>query len=267
MKVGVTGDKGFVGSYVAEAMRQAGHEVMGFDLPEHDITCLPAGALRGLDAMCHIAGVGDVYLAFRNPELAVRANVLGTQKVLQQCLDEEVKRVLYASTWEVETNLDHPYNITKYAGDLLCQSYRHLYGLETAVLRLGTMYGPGMRETAVIPKFIKLVAEGKKITIQGDGSQFRQFLHVRDAARAFVLALTATLDSEPLRIVGDEKVSIRQIAELVGGEIEFVPARAGDAAGVWIDNANARRALGWMPSIPFAEGLAEMQHALSAGQG
>jgi UDP-glucose 4-epimerase len=265
MRVGVTGHKGFVGSHVAEAVRAAGHEVVGFDLPEHDILSLQPGSFRGLDAICHIAGVGDVYLAYREPDLAVRVNVLGTQRLLQQALDEEVKRVVYASTWEVATNLDHPYNITKYGGDLLTQCYSHLYELDTVVLRLGTMYGPRMRQSAVIPKFIKMAANGERITIQGDGQQWRQFLHVRDAADAFVLALTGPGGGRVYNVTGDDRISVRQIAELAGGQIELVPARAGDAKPVWIDNSDTKRDLGWAPRVDFAEGFAELRSLLAQG--
>ncbi len=262
MKVGITGHKGFVGSHVLEAIQHAGHEVFGFDLPEYDILSLPSGIFRGLDVICHIAGVGDVYLAYREPELAVQVNVLGTQRILQQALAEEVKRVVYASTWEVATNLDHPYNITKYGGDLLTQCYNHLYELDTVVLRLGTMYGPRMRQSAVIPKFIKMAANKEKITIQGDGEQWRQFLHVRDAADAFVLALTGPGSGCVYNITGDDKISVRKIAEMAGGQIEFVPARAGDALPVWIDNSEAKKELDWTPKVDFTEGFAELKELL-----
>jgi len=265
MRVGVTGHKGFLGSHVQEAMEAAGHDVTGFDLPEYDILALSEAAFKGLDAVCHIAAIGDVYHAHRDPDLAVRVNVLGTQRVLQRALDDGVKRVVYCSTWEVETNLDHPYNITKYGGDLMAQCYRRLYGLDTVVLRMGTLYGPRMRETAVIPKFIKLAAEGKTITIQGDGMQYRQFLHVRDAANAFVAALTAPSadDDTAFRVVGDERVTVRQIAELSGGEIEYLPARAGDAQAMTIDNSEAKAALNWAPQVSFAEGFAELRALLT----
>ena len=265
MRVGITGHKGFLGSHVQDAMAEAGHDVKGFDLPEHDILALPDGAFKGLDAVCHIAAIGDVYHAHRDPDLAVRVNVLGTQRVLQQALDDGVARVVYCSTWEVDTNLDHPYNITKYGGDLMAQCYRRLYGLDTIILRLGTLYGPRMRETAVIPKFIKLAAEGKRITIQGDGRQYRQFLHVRDAGRAFVAALTTApvTGDTAFRVVGDETTTIRQIAELSAGEIEFLPARAGDAQAMLMDNSEAKAALNWTPQIPFAEGFAELQALLT----
>jgi len=265
MRVGVTGHKGFLGSHVREAMEAAGHEVQGFDIPECDILALPHGAFKGLDAVCHIAAIGDVYHAHRDPDMAVRVNVLGTQRVLQRALDDSVKRVIYCSTWEVETNLDHPYNITKYGGDLMAQCYRRLYGLDTMILRMGTLFGPRMRETAVIPKFIKLAAEGKKITIQGDGMQYRQFLHVRDAARAFVAALTAApvTGDKAFRVVGDETVTVRQIAEMSGGEIEYLPARAGDAHAILMDNGEAKAGLNWAPQVSFSEGFAELQELLT----
>ena len=267
MRVCVTGHKGFLGSHTLEALSAAGHEVVGYDLPEHDVLALPPGALRGFDVVCHIAAVGDVYLAYRDPELAVRVNVLGTQRILQQALEEDVKRVIYASTWEVTTNLDHPYNITKYAGDLLTTCYHDLYSLDTVILRLGTMYGPRMRESAVIPKFIKMAKEGKKITIQGDGTQWRQFLHVRDAARAFVLALKAPGGGRVYNIVGNARITIREIAERAGGDIEFIPARAGDAEPVWIDNQDAKDNLGWVPEVTFEEGFAELKQLLAGSNG
>ena len=262
MRVLVTGHKGFLGACVKRALEDAGHMVSGYDLPEHDILHPPAGLLQPFAVVCHVAAVGDVYLAHRDPELAVRVNVLGTQLLLQAALEAGIRRFIYASTWEVVTNLDHPYNITKYAGDLLTQCYSSLYGLDTVVLRLGTLYGPNMRDTAVIPKFIKLAAAGRTITIEGTGEQYRQFLHVRDAAKAFVLAVDRGANGGVYNIVGGERITVRQIAELTGGKIEYVPSRSGDAQAIALDSTLAREELGWSPEIPFAAGFRELCGAL-----
>lgn len=292
MYVIVTGGSGFLGSHVAEELLRRGHEVGIFDArpprPELDRRAgcryIPgdlanlesvAEGFGGADAVCHLAGVGDVYLAAREPYTAALLNAAGTAHVAEAALRHEIRKVVYASTWEVygephyqpidekhPCNPDHPYNITKYAGEQLLMSYDHLKGVPALALRLGTAFGTRMRPNSVFSLFINRARKREPITIQGTGEQSRQFTHARDIARAFALGVESDVHGEAMNVVSEEAISIRQLADLVCQRIptalEHAPARAGDIKPARISAAKAARILGWRAEVSFEEGLEEM---------
>ncbi|MFN8557759.1 MAG: NAD-dependent epimerase/dehydratase family protein [Dehalococcoidia bacterium] len=229
-------------------------------------------ALRGVEAVCHLAGVGDVYLAAREPLTAVQGNVAATTLLLQSAAAAGVRRFVFASTWEVygppryqpideehPTAPDHPYNITKLGAEMMGVALSHSLSTPFVSLRLGTAYGGAMRASSVFRIFADRARSGQPLTIKGTGEQFRQFTHVDDIAEAFRLALPDAAPSGCYNIVAPEKTSIRQLAEALiarlGGSVVFEPARAADIAPSEVTARRAELALGWRAAIPFAEGL------------
>lgn len=285
MKVLVTGGAGFLGRHVAIAAAEAGHEVLIYDQAAVPNAAAVQGdlldfhavldAVRQVDVTCHLGGVGDVYLAFERPALAAHANVAGTANVMEAALRAGNRRVVYASTWEVygeprylpvdedhPTNPDHPYNITKLAGEQIALAYDKLKDVPAMSLRLGTAYGTGMRSTAVMPAFIAKAAGGEPITINGDGRQARQFTHAGDIARAFVLALESEARGMAINITASTRVSIREVAETIAKRlptpIVYSEARVGDVPTAVIANERAREILHWEPHVSFEVGLDEL---------
>lgn len=286
MKVLVTGGAGFLGPHVVAALEEAGHDVAVFDrrqpprssvFMEGDLASLEdlLAATRGVDGICHLGGVGDVYLAFEEPFTAASANVLGTTNVMEAARRNGVRKVVYASTWEVygepqyqpideehPCRPDHPYNITKLAGEQIALAYDRLKKVPALALRLGTSYGRGMRPNSVFSIFIRNAMRGDPITIKGTGAQSRQFTHTSDVARAFRLALESPLHGEAFNVVAQEEISIRQLAEMVAERFEtrivFEQARAGDISPARVSADKARRVLGWTPLVSFRDGLADL---------
>lgn len=289
MRALVTGSAGFLGSHVCQALTEAGIEVTGFDLnarPEasHEQRTgdlLELSELRAAaedhDVICHIGAIGDVYLAGEKPDLAASVNAVGSANVASVASDVGAK-VVYASTWEVygephyepvdETHPcspDHPYNITKLAGERLLLAADKLSGVPTVALRLGTAYGLGMRSNSVFEIFIRKARAGEPLTIQGDGSQGRQFTHSRDIARAFVMAAQSDVRGVALNIVAPEMVTIKQLAERViqdyPTEVQFGEARPGDIPPSFVTAERAGELLGWSAKVDFEEGMAELLEA------
>src|SRR3989442_426116 len=194
MKVLVTGAAGFIGSHVANYL-----EAQGFDVIRSDIVSTPEfhgawrqadltkieevlGITSDIEAICHVGGIGDVYFAATEPRTTMNTNATGTLNMLEAARRAESIRFVYASTWEVYgpskyEPVDeghpcfpaHPYSISKLAGDLLVQAYGRNNSMESVVLRLGTAYGPRMRETAVIPAFILRAIRNEQIEVRGTG--------------------------------------------------------------------------------------------------
>lgn len=235
-------------------------------------------AVAGHDAVCHLAAVGDVYLAFEKPYLAAACNVAGTANVAEACLRSGVSKLVYASTWEVygephyqpideghPTNPDHPYNITKLAGEQIALAYDRLKGLPVIALRLGTAYGTRMRPNSVFSIFVRRAQAGEPLAIKGGGHQGRQFTHVRDIGRAFCLGAESSSHGEVFNTVAPEMTTIRELAEMIKQRIPvglvFEEARAGDIATAWVSSKKAEEQLGWKAEVSFREGLDELIEA------
>jgi UDP-glucose 4-epimerase len=294
VRVVVTGGAGFLGSHVADHLAAAGHEVAVFDQvasTRHrsvvgdllDPASLSAAFGRS-EAICHLGAIGDVYLAGERPSLAAAVNVTGTSNVCDAALQNEVGRVVVASTWEVyghpryqpideehPCEPDHPYNITKLAGERLAMSYAHLRKLPVVALRLGTAFGTRMRPNSVFQIFARKALAGEPITIQGSGQQGRQFVHATDVARAFAAALTQGSSGEAYNIVSERLVTIRELAELVTRDaptrLTYGEPRPGDVPSASVSNAKAKRFLAWQPEMEFETGLREIVAEVRALRG
>lgn len=289
MKVLVTGGAGFIGSHVVDSLRAAGHEPRIFDLvpsphhPGEDIdTRLGdlldpvdlAGAMRGCDAVAHLAAMADADIVARNPDEAERINARGTMRVLEAAADVGVRRVLYASTiWvysDVEqTEVDedtplvlpsHVYTATKLAGEMYCRSFSELRDLDCRILRFGIPYGPRARGAAVVPTFVRKALAGEPLTLAGGGRQSRRFIYVKDLADGVARALDHGEAGRVYNLVGSEDVMIREVAHAVSdaiGDTSVVetPGRSSDFGGVTVSGERAARELGWEPRTEFADGV------------
>ncbi|MGH8999825.1 MAG: NAD-dependent epimerase/dehydratase family protein [Acidimicrobiia bacterium] len=284
MKVLVTGAAGFLGRHVVRRLTADGFDVTGFD--QHAMDETPAivgdltdpesvmGAADGHEVICHVGAVGDVYLAAERPALAATVTVAGSANVAAAAAATGA-RVVYASTWEVygrpayepidedhPCEPDHPYNITKLAGERLLLAADRLQGVPVLALRLGTAYGPGLRPNSVFRIFIDRARKGEPITIQGDGAQGRQFTHASDIANAFLMAAQSDLSGIAMNIVAPDSVSVRELAEKVvqrfPTELTFGEPRPGDVPPARVSAARAEELLGWQAVMPFDRGLDEL---------
>ncbi|HZC30919.1 MAG TPA: NAD-dependent epimerase/dehydratase family protein [Gaiellaceae bacterium] len=284
MRLIVTGGSGFIGSHVVDKAIEAGHEVRVFDTRPSpygaetivgDVTDFDAiaAAASGCDAILHLAAMADVNEVAGAPVTTETVNARGTLAVLEAARMANVGRVVYASTiWVYGEHVDgiatedtplgiprHIYTATKLAGEMYCHSYGELYGVEHTILRFGIPYGPRAREAAVLPQFVIRAQAGEALTIAGTGEQSRRFVYVEDLADGVIAALQPAAANRIYNLVGDESVTIREIAELVAElvhpvEIVHTEGRKGDFPGVEVSGKRAADELGWRAETPFAEG-------------
>jgi len=287
MRVLVTGGSGFIGSHIVDKLRDHGVMVRVFDMVypafRDDIEFYQGSildleyvrmALNGVDAVMHLAAVANVKDVFEEPHYSEAINVRGTINVLEAMRRTGVKRLVYGSTTWVysdvkEEHVDettplqapsHLYTATKVASEYYCHAYSKLYGLETTILRYGIPYGPRARPGAVVPIFVEKALRGEPLTVAGDGSQYRKFVYVEDLAEGNVLALKPIARNKIYNLDGNEKITIRQIAETIQkilGEvnIEYTPARPGDFSGKEVSSRKVLEELGWQPRTSFEEGV------------
>ncbi|HEX7993581.1 MAG TPA: NAD(P)-dependent oxidoreductase [Streptosporangiaceae bacterium] len=290
MRTAVTGGCGFIGSHVVDHLVAAGHDVIVVDKQKRwlnpdasyviadifDETVL-RDALKGCDAVFHLAGVADVNEVAADPVSAVRLDVEGAARVLDAARRRRCGRVVLSSTVWVygatagtgERTEDAPVDLarsghlyvsTKLAAEMVMRSYLEMYDQEFTILRLGVPYGPRMREVLVIAKFVQAAQDGEPIMIAGTGEQQRNLVYVEDLADAHVRALTPAAVNQTIALEGDTSVSVNEIAEAVQHLVRQVPirhtdGRAADYEGVSNSNQRAKDLLNWSPSTPLAEGI------------
>jgi UDP-glucose 4-epimerase len=286
----VTGGAGFIGSHVVDRLVAAGHGPRIFDLVRSpyvdgevesvlgDLLDREAldRAMRGCEAVIHLAAVADVHDVTADPARADLVNVRGTQFALEAARRNGVGRFVYASTvWvyggasanghalDEDTPLvlpSHFYTATKLAGEMYCRSYAELYDLEQTTLRFGIPYGPRSRTTAVVAAFVERARHGQPLLVAGDGRQSRQFVYVEDLAAGVVAALADSAPAGVYNLVGEQSVSILAVAEHVRDavapvEIVHVDGRKADVATRRASPERAARDLAWRADTPFEQGI------------
>jgi UDP-glucose 4-epimerase len=297
MRILLTGGAGFIGSHVADSLLERGHEVAVVDdlssgkrenIPEtarfyeKDIRtgCLRVFEEFAPEALCHQAAQMDVRRSVREPDFDAEVNVLGTIRLLQNCVEHGVGKVVFASTGgavygEQETfpaSEDHPqyplspYGVSKLAGERYLNFYHLQYGLPYVALRYANVYGPRQDphgEAGVVAIFCGNMAAGKLSTINGTGEQSRDYVYVGDVAHANVLALENDPPPGAYNIGTGIETSVNRLYELLqdisGKNLppEHGPARPGEQLRSVIDPSRAGRVFGWRPEMSLANGLGE----------
>ena len=292
----VTGAAGFIGSNLVDYLLEQGHEVVCVDNESAnndnfywnnddgvynvsgDITDynFMKNVFTGVDYVFHLAAESRLQPAIENPINAVYKNCVGTTVVLQCAREAGVKRFIYSSTSSgygnnpypnVETQPDdclNPYSASKVAGEKFCKMYSDLYGLETVVLRYFNVFGqrsPSRGQYApVISIFQRQNDVGEPLSIVGDGSQRRDFVHVKDVARANYLAATLSLKGnvgEVFNVGSGKCYSIKTIADAISDNQISIPIRSGEMDTTLADITKIGEVLGWKPEIDVIDWIKE----------
>jgi UDP-glucose 4-epimerase len=248
MHVIVFGGSGFLGSHVADALSESGHQVRIFDvrrseylrptqemiigdiLDEQSVN----EAIQGIDIVYNFAGIADIDEASRKPIETVRYNILGNTILLDAARSEAVKRFIYASTVYVYSDSGSFYRCSKAACENYIETYQKQYGLNYTILRYGTLYGTRADSRNSIYRFIKEAMTEEKIAYPGDGNEIREYISVLDAAKASVEILADEFKNECIIFTGHYPMKIRDMLTMVKEmlkkdiKIEFVAPKSQD---------------------------------------
>ena len=284
----VTGGAGFIGSNLVDYLIDRGHQVVCVDNEsaecndkfywndkainvKGDVTDYKfmKNVFVGAEYVFHLAAEARLQPAIKNPIEAVYKNCVGTTTVLQCAREAGVKRVIYSSTSSgygynpspnIETQPDdclNPYSASKVAAEKFCKMYSDLYGLETVVLRYFNVFGersPTRGQYApVIGIFQRQRDEGDALTIVGDGSQRRDFIYVKDVARANYLAslMPGVRDhlGEVFNVGSGINYSVQEIADAISDDQTYIPKREGEMETTWSNIDKVNKVIGWKPEV------------------
>ncbi len=297
----VTGAAGFIGANLTDYLLDKGHQVVCVDNESADndkfhwnenainvngdITDYKfmKNVFTNVDYVFHLAAESRLQPAIENPIQAVHRNCVGTTVMLQCAREAGVKRFVYSSTSSgygnnpfpnVETQPDdclNPYSASKVAGEKFCKMYYNLYGLETVVLRYFNVFGPRSPQRGqyapVIGIFRRQKNDGEPLTIIGDGSQTRDFVHVTDVARANYLAAIIPLKRDVEYVDGYDQIgevfnvgsgkdySVQDIANLISDNQTYLPERKGEMHTTRANISKIGSVIGWKPEVDVMEWL------------
>jgi UDP-glucose 4-epimerase len=292
VKALVTGGSGFIGSHVVDELLAADHDVTIYDVeaPRFGQECAfirgdtrdldrMTAAARNADVIYHLAAEANVNRFYESPLYSHDITATATLTVLEASRRAEVGRVLlastewvYGSTGEADQHLvtedtpvasapDHLYTSAKIAAELFCRNYHRLYGVDYTIMRFGIPFGERARPETVTPAFIGRLLRDEPITIDGDGSQTRQFIYVKDLARGNAACLHPAAVNEIFNLNGVQKVSVLQLVRLLEKLLErkarlrFSGDRKGNFGGRFISSGKAQRLVGWEPQTGYEQAM------------
>jgi UDP-glucose 4-epimerase len=295
----VTGGAGFIGSNLVRGLLERGNAVRVLDnfssgnrrnlapfiddveIVEGDLRSYERvhAAVRGADLVFHQGALPSVPRSVQDPLTTNAVNVEGTLNVLLAARDEDVGRVVFASSSSVyggdgtppraETDAARPlspYAVSKLAAESYCVGFHRVYGLETVSLRYFNVFGanqdPASQYAAVVPRFFSAVRAGERVPVYGDGRQSRDFTYVDNVVDAnFAAADADGLGGAVINIATGHGTTVDELADLVGQTLampvtkQYLPQRAGEVRDSWASIDEARRLIAYEPRVSLEEGL------------
>lgn len=302
MKALITGGAGFIGSNVATLLLNKGYDVRVLDnlssghfvniegyVNKNDIEFIKGDicdvdaayqATKGVDVVFHLAACVGRQKSIDNPQLDSATNLLGTVNILEGMQKNGVNRIVYSSSAAIfgelvtptidenhPQNADSPYGVSKLAAEKMILAYSGIYPEISGVcLRYFNIYGVNQRFDLygnVIPIFAKRIYSGEPITIFGDGTQTRDFVNVKDVARANFLGSVSEKGTDVYNLGSGDSITINRLAEMmieISGKhtkILYAPERPADVKHCKANTQKVADQLGFRAEVELMEGLEE----------
>jgi UDP-glucuronate 4-epimerase len=301
MKILVTGCCGFIGSHLTEKLLSEGHEVFGIDnindyydpnikyknleiLESYDSFTFKKEDIRDTriidewepDIVCHLASMAGVRYSIKNPKLYFDVNVNGFINILEQCVKNKVKKIVYASSSSVYglnkklpfseedkiESCNSPYACSKLSMEQIAKTYFQLYGMASIGLRFFTVYGPRGRPDMAIDKFLRGIHKQEKITKYGNGETSRDYTYVSDIIEGMYNSILRKEEDCQIYNLGNSNSItlnnfISECEKVVGkkAKIENLEYQLGDVPHTYADISKAKKDLNFNPKIKISEGL------------
>lgn len=301
MKVLITGGAGFIGSNIVDRLLSQGHYVLvldnfddyysqkikinniqhnfnntNFELVKGDIRDkkLLKNILKDVDIIFHVAARPGVRSSVQDLFLYHEINTTGSLNLLNECLNSNTSKIIYSSSSSVYGEFEylpidekHPlnpislYGATKLAGEKYCHVFSKVYGLHIIALRYFTVFGPRQRPDEAICKFTKLILQGKRPEIYGDGEQTRDFTYIDNVVDGNILAMNSQLKWGVFNIGAGQRISVNELVNLLNEACQsnikpiYTSKKEGDVRHTWVNIEKARRILNYEPKVDIKSGI------------
>lgn len=294
-KIIVTGGCGFIGGHLVDKLIELGHQVLVIDdlsstetdefYFNHSATYYKKDIcnkeemehlFEGVDYIFHMAAESRIQPSILNPTRSYSVNCLGTLNILELAKKFGIKRIMFSSTSSVygltetfptreDSTLDclNPYAHSKYLGEELFKNYAKNYNVESVIFRYFNVFGdraPKRGQYAPVTSiFLNQLNLGRNLTVVGDGSQKRDFVHVQDIVSANILAMNyhGKLFAEIINIGSGYNLSIKDLSEMISDNIEYLPTRDGESKITLADITKLKTILGFEPIIHIQNWIKE----------
>lgn len=297
MKVLVTGGSGFIGNYVVQDLKELNYKIVIVDkispksnefessnLSSYkmDIKDSSLGKIFSKekpDIVIHLASQISVQESLKNPLSDCSDNIFGTINILQNCVKNGVRKVIFTSSAAVygipkslpvnEMHSTEPisfYGLSKLTAESYIRLFNEVFNLNYTILRLSNVYGMGLyssQNAGVISQIIGDINNGRQPTIYGDGNQTRDFIHVKDVSRAIILALING-ENEILNISSNNETSINDLIKIINTQKQYTTypnmllKKDGDIERSCLFNERAYKELNWKPTISLSNGISQL---------
>lgn len=289
LKIVITGGSGFIGTHLCNYLGK-NHQISIFDIKESTDSTFSFiqgdildqeqcnTALRGCDVVIHLAAMVGVEKTEKNPIATLDFNIIGTKYILESCVKNNVKKIIFSSSSEAygepqkipisENDVLSPittYGLSKLVSEEYVKSYGKIHNLNYTIVRLFNVYGPNQSDDFVITRFIKSALENKPIILHNGGDQIRAFCHVFDICDAFSKILTNG-DNEIFNIGNNtEPLSIKQLSEL----IISLTNSSSNSQSISFDESNRNRMeiIKRIPNITKAQNILNYEPKISLDKG
>ncbi len=236
-KVLVIGGSGFMGSHTADLLSDNGYIVTILDKVKspwlRDDQTMVVGdamdsnvlmsAMNEVDYVFYFAGIADIAEAKVNPYKTIEVNIMGLTKALEAGVKNNIAKFIYASTMYVYSAQGSFYRASKQAAEVIIEAYQENYQLSTVLLRYGSLYGPRSQNWNGIKGFARQVVNHGAIEYLGNGSEIREYIHVKDAAKLSVKALDDDYENKAITITGNQSMRVADmfsmLFEIAGKEL------------------------------------------------
>jgi UDP-glucose 4-epimerase len=303
MKILVTGGAGFIGKYIVKSLLK-NNTVTIYDNLESSskksiepLISSGASFIKGdildfellkkssveHDIVIHLAAKSDVVESTLHPEITENVNVNGTKNVLKCCIENKIKKIIFASSAAVygnsvkipineKTKIEpiSPYGKSKLSAETILKKICEENNLKYIIFRMFNVYGKGQNEnfSGVITKFLRNIANDKPIIIYGDGKQTRDFVSIYDVVKAFEIAVNSERTGTYNIIASGEYISINELSKILSStlnkklKIKHVEKQKDDIQNSQADITLAENELGFRPTISLKEELSSIYHEL-----
>lgn len=289
----VTGAAGFIGSHLVERLLVEGWHVRALDLPDAsfeqnltaiidhlslelfhidllatDITRQP---FSDVDCLFHLAGSTNLMQAQKEPASYIQTNCMGTMRILEAARYHGINKIINlssAAVYGIPDNWPTPedcskrpinaYGLSKLMAEQALVHWQQVYGVDSLSFRIFNGYGPRAIHNDVIGVFMSKKLAGEPITITGDGSACRDFIYIDDIVSALLKGAESRHTGKAYNLASGTPRTVKELAELIGGEIEYIPARPGEPPVLCADISQIRTELGWEPKITLEEGVEKL---------